>query len=92
MIRFASRPRRALALGLIVSVPGAVAGEVVIEDEVHSGIYSSNSDPASTPEAVAQATGRRTSLAGMFIEPGTAGRPRPDEVWRWETTPFANVS
>ena len=83
----------ALAFALAVPVPGAVAGEVIAEDSVHGGVYWSNNDPASTPEALAQATGRKTSLAGMFIEPWDVWTTETlANAWRWETTPFVNVS
>ena len=88
-------------VGLIVSVAPAVgAGEIVIEDEVHSGIYSSVFHAGSDYDGLAAAAGGRATLGGTFhrIPEPYAGpdgwsntRELLEGVWQGKATPFANI-
>jgi hypothetical protein len=97
--------RRWLALlafvGLVVSVaPAAVAGEIVIDDEIHSGIYSNEWDRAADFDGLAAAAGGRATFGGTFhdiAENDSASggwsntRELLNNVWLGRATPFANV-
>ena len=54
-------------LGLVMSIaPALSAGEIVIEDEVHSGIYSGVWNRADDFNALAGAAGGRATFGGTF--------------------------
>ena len=102
MMRGLRRWTVVLALvGLVVSVaPAAGAGAIVIEDEVHSGIYSSEFFSSSDFDALGRAAGGRATFGGTFHDiaenDAAAGgwsntRELLDEVWRGRATPFASV-
>ena len=88
-------------VGLVLAVaPALSAGEIVIEDEVHSGIYSTVWERAGDFDALAAAAGGRSTFGGTFhniAENDSASgdwsntRELLDQVWRGEATPFANV-
>ena len=88
-------------VGLVMSIaPALSAGEIVIEDEVHSGIYSGVWNRADDFNALSGAAGGRATFGGTFHDiaenDGVSGgwsntRELLDEVWRGKATPFANV-
>ena len=80
--------------------PALSAGEIVIEDEVHSGIYSGVWNRADDFNALSGAAGGRATFGGTFHDiaenDGVSGgwsntRELLDQVWRGKATPFANV-
>jgi hypothetical protein len=77
-----------------------VAGEIVIEDEIHSGLYSNEWDREADFNALGAAAGGRATFGGTFhdiTENDSASggwsntRELLNNVWLGKATPFANV-
>jgi len=93
----------ALLVGLITFVPPTPASAATINGSgtVYAGIYSEQFFSATDFDALASASGKRTTFGGTFHSvnenDGVAGgwsntRELLDEVWKGKASPFANLT